>query len=239
MTRWLVVGAALALLVCGCGTATNGTDDTGGGADAGSDAASASDTGGPVDAGRDAASATDAIVDAARPDADIDAARGDAGMCVDGPPDPTRPSAGQCSACRPPSGTSSTTGMCLSDTDCNDATMGSNGRCVFGRIGTFCDYDTCFKDEDCAANEVCLCDGSSGGGNTCVPADCHVDADCGGGRSCSPTFGTCGHYFGFVGYRCHTAADTCTVDSDCTAPGYCAYDEVTAHWACSTAECVG
>ena len=241
MGRWLVtIGAALALLAVGCSQATTPGDSGTGSGDSGADGGVAlSDT------GIDAAALADTGVDAgpgpadAGTDAPNDAARGDAGMCVDLPPDPTRPTPVQCSACRPPSGTSSTTGGCMSDADCSDNTMGSNGRCVFGRIGTFCDYDTCFADTDCAAGEVCLCDGSSGGGNTCVPSNCRVDADCAGGRACSPTFGMCGHYSGFVAFRCHTATDACTVDADCAAPGYCAFDEITGHWACSMFECAG
>lgn len=231
MGRWLVLGAALALaLAAGCSESTTQTTDAATGDDAGDDAAT----------GDDAAAGDDAGDDAAAPnDADVDAARGDAGMCVDGLPDPHRPTPVQCLACRPPSGTTATSGMCLSDADCSDATMGANGRCVYGRIGTYCTYDTCFSDGDCATDEVCLCDTQNGGGNACVPADCHVDADCGASQGCSPTFGSCGHYSGFVGYRCHTAADTCTVDADCTAPGYCAYDELSGHWACSTSECAG
>ncbi len=118
---------------------------------------------------------------------------------------------------------------------------GDNGRCTYGRIGTFCNYDACFKDEDCAAGEVCLCDGSlagTGGGNACISADCHVDADC-GAFACSPTLGSCGHYTNFVAYRCHRATDTCTIDAECGVGGYCAFDEVLGHWQCSTAECAG
>jgi hypothetical protein len=235
MQQWLVLGAALALSsALGCSCSTTQSTDSGTGGD---DAATGTDGGGGVDAASegDAGTMSDGGTDAAtlRNDANVDAAREDGGMCVDGLPDPHRPVAGQCLACRPASGTTSTTGMCHSDADCVDATMGTNGRCTYGRIGTFCSYDTCFADGDCATDEVCLCDAQNGGGNTCVPADCHVDADCGGGLGCSPTFGTCGHYSGFVGYRCHTAADTCTIDADCPAPAYCAYDEITAHWACS------
>lgn len=230
MRQWhfgLVAMAILAGSVAGCGTA-EAPPDAATPADVGIDGPPIADVGTGHDGGLG--------VDAARPDA----ARGDAGMCVDLPPDPNREVAYACSACRPPTTTSSTNGTCHTDADCNDATMGSNGRCVYGRIGPHCDYDTCFADADCASNEACLCDGSDGGGNTCVPASCHVNADCTGGLDCSPTFGSCGLYSGYVGYRCHTATDTCTTDADCTGVGaYCAYDETSAHWACSSTQCAG
>ena len=166
----------------------------------------------------------------------------DAGMCMDFPAAPSRPVAIACSPCRPP--TMTTGGIppdCVTDADC---TAGANGRCSFGRFSTFCDYDTCFEDDDCAPTEVCLCDGSSsftGGGNTCIPAGCRTDSDC-GAFTCSPTLGSCGHYTNFQAYRCHTAADTCASDADCTAVGprgYCAFDDVAGHWACSARECAG
>lgn len=161
----------------------------------------------------------------------------DAGMCMDLPPAPTRPAEVVCSPCRPPGTTSSGGGGCASDADC---TAGDNGRCVFGRIGAFCSYDLCFRDADCAADEACLCDGSNngGGGNACVHAGCRTNNDCAPGLACSPTFGSCGHYSGFIGFECHTADDECTVDADCGG-GYCAFDPTLAHWACSMSECVG
>ena len=117
--------------------------------------------------------------------------------------------------------------------------MGENGRCGFGRIGAFCSYDTCFSDSDCAANEVCLCDGTGmgGGGNTCVVTSCRTNNDC-GGQTCSPTFGSCGHYTGVISFACHTTSDECTVDADCTG-GYCMFEPGVSHWVCSTSECVG
>lgn len=161
----------------------------------------------------------------------------DAGMCMDLPPAPTRPAEVVCSPCRPPGTTSSGGGECASDADC---TAGDNGRCVFGRIGAFCSYDLCFRDSDCAADEACLCDGSGlgGGGNACVHAGCRTNNDCGPGLACSPTFGSCGHYTGFIGFECHTASDECTEDAECGA-GYCAFDPALGRWACSISECVG
>jgi hypothetical protein len=233
----LVVVLSMALgmsfaLGCSCSTTTPATGDAGPRVDG----APSEDGGNDLDAADDGAIAVDAgsdatVDDASHPDT---GPRPDAGMCVDLPPDPTRPVAIQCSLCRPP-GPGGGTGACMTDADC---TAGDNGRCSFGRGGAFCDYDLCFGDEDCNADEVCLCDGSNSGGNTCVSAECHVDADCDGGFACSPTFGTCGHYSGFVAYRCHRATDACTTDADCAA-GYCAFDETAGHWQCSTSECAG
>lgn len=230
MKKMLGFLACLALAGAGCSSATQQPVDSGSGTDGGGTVdAAGSDAGGGDDVGTDAATIADAGHDAAP--------RTDAGMCVDDPPGTSRPAPVTCMACRPPGPSGGTGGTCATDADCNDTTMGSNGRCLFGRIGPYCSYDACFDDGDCQATEVCLCDGNDGA-NTCVPADCHVDADCGVGLACAPTLGTCGHYLGFVAYRCHTSSDECTVDSDCAA-GYCAFDETLGHWACSTAECVG
>ncbi len=217
--------------VGGCSSAHTETGDTGAGVDAALGDAAASDVGIEVDASADAAVADDS--------ATIDAApRPDAGMCEDLPADPTRPVAIQCSPCRTPGPGGGVGGACATDADC---TAGDNGRCSFGRIGAFCDYDLCFADADCAAAEVCLCDGASsgtGGGNVCIPAECHVDGDCGAGFACSPTLGSCGHHTNFVAYRCHRAGDECRTDGDC-AVGYCAFDETLGHWLCSSSECAG
>lgn len=162
----------------------------------------------------------------------------DAGMCMDLPPEPTRPAEVVCSPCRPPGASSSGgRGECTSDADC---TAGTNGRCGFGRAGTFCSYDECFRDADCDADQACLCDGSGigGGGNTCVQVGCRTNNDCDPGFACSPTFGSCGHYLGFIGFECHTGDDECTTDAECGA-GYCMFDPTLAHWTCSTSECAG
>ena len=159
----------------------------------------------------------------------------DGGMCMDLPPDPTRPAEVVCSPCRPPGSSGGGRGECASDADCM---AGMNGRCGFGRGGTFCSYDECFRDSDCEADEACLCD-SSGGGNACVGTGCRTNNDCEPGLACSPTFGSCGHYFGYIGFQCHTPSDECTVDADCGGTAYCAFDPAISHWVCSTAECVG
>ena len=129
--------------------------------------------------------------------------------------------------------------MCTKSSEC---TSGANGRCTSGRIGQYCSYDECFVDADCAAGAVCLCSAPDGTGNRCTQPGCQVDADC-PGSWCSPTFGTCGSYGGVTNYSCHTAADECVNDSDCTSNslggGYCMYDPQVTHWVCSTAFCAG
>jgi hypothetical protein len=72
-----------------------------------------------------------------------------------------------------------------------------------------------------------------------VAGNCRVDADCGAGGYCSPsslTF-TCGD--GLAGYYCHTKADLCIDDSDCTVmptiaaiPG-CVYSTTDSRWECN------
>ena len=125
----------------------------------------------------------------------------------------------------------------MGDADC---TSGMNGRCTSGgRLGPHCTYDTCFSDTDCDANQVCLCDGGDGGSNHCVTTTCRTNNDC-GGQTCSPTFGSCGGFVGVVSYACHTAADECTVDTDCSGAGaYCKFDPALSHWRCADDFCVG
>jgi hypothetical protein len=232
---------------CSCSTPSD-TDDAGRDAptidsadhDSGGLDSGGVDSGGEIDGGEsvDAAMNDVGLSDAPRPDAPLP----DGGMCTDLPADPTRPVAIQCSPCRPPGPVvvgGGGGGGCASDADC---TEGDNGRCRFGRIGPFCDYDTCFVDGDCENDELCLCDGSdsgTGGGNVCISAECRIDADCAGGFACSPTLGSCGHYTNFVAYRCHRADDECGSDADCDGLGYCAFDAAANHWACSSSECAG
>ena len=124
---------------------------------------------------------------------------------------------------------------CLWDGDC---TKGKNGRCSGTRLGLQCTYDACFVDGDCTSGAACLC---SGNGNYCGTGTCLSDATC-GGRGCSPTLDfVCGNYGGTRGYYCHTAADTCVDDTDCTegGAGFCGYDPAASHWSCSYSACAG
>lgn len=133
---------------------------------------------------------------------------------------------------------------CMTDADCTD---GANGRCGGnGHDGWYCTYDECFADADCGMGATCEC----GGGfrsdhNVCLSGACSTDADCGETGFCSPTQGSCGAYFGTIGYFCHTCDDECVNDSDCSnAAGdpwgsYCAYDDGVGHWRCSDSQCAG
>jgi hypothetical protein len=111
-------------------------------------------------------------------------------------------------------------GGCTTDSMC---TAGTNGRCLHPGGGPaadcFCTYDTCIHDTDCPAGQTCACHGApytDGVGNTCIKGKCRVDSDCGVGGYCSPSAGSsiCGD--SLLGYFCHTAADLCTDDSDCS-----------------------
>jgi len=186
-----------------------------------------------------------------RPDAGLSA---DAGWSVDGgsgsdagmicrPPTPERhrASADVCPMDRPffmieePSEPFWT---CTTHEECTD---GINGHCTGNSFhGYACSYDRCFSDAECD-NGPCACRGAGGGGtNHCLQGNCQTDADCGEGIACSPTLGMCGDYSGTIGYYCHTCDDECTDDADCGgAPSYCAYNELSGHWACQDSHCAG
>ena len=139
---------------------------------------------------------------------------------------------------------------CRSNAECKDK---PNGRCVqLGRRGWQCTYDHCFKDADCSgAHAVCYCrESKSVYPHQCLPSgNCRVDSDCAGGKGfCSPTYGSCGYYDGLQGYFCHTPADECVDDDECTKkskdskeviPGTCRYEESVGHWRCGYGECAG
>lgn len=140
--------------------------------------------------------------------------------------------------------------QCTSHAECN---KGKNGRCSGnGHDGWRCTYDFCDGDIDCGGGtNVCECEGGfRSDNNVCLSQNgCATDRDCGpaGYGWCSPTLGACGHYSKTESYQCHTPADECVDDSDCTengtgpfgGPGYCAYDSTVGHWKCSTSECAG
>ncbi len=246
--RALILIGLVASVTAGCFTQTITPGFDSGNRDAGTDAVTSdggSDARPPSDAGLDTNARDSGTIDAG-PDATIDlgtfdSARPDAGMCMDPRPEPSRRVAWECSSCRPPGPGPITGGVCDTDADCTDASIGTNGRCVYARIGGVCSYDECFTDSDCELTELCACDGASGGGNTCLSSNCRVDSDC-GAYTCAPTLGGCGHYTPPVAYYCHTATDSCYSDADCAGAGlrgYCAYNGSTGSWACSTSECAG
>jgi len=133
---------------------------------------------------------------------------------------------------------------CSSDADC---TMDESGRCNGNSHDSWqCTYDACFADSDCSADSACECGGGfRADNNVCVTGNCRTDGDCASGF-CSPTRGSCGDYFGTVGWFCHTCEDTCVNDADCVgldggsfgAP-YCAFDPVSGRWGCQNTHCVG
>jgi hypothetical protein len=133
---------------------------------------------------------------------------------------------------------------CGVDSDCS---AGTNGRCFSpnGPIAacspTSCSYDQCSSDADCPAGVPCECRPSGGDSeaNLCVGGgNCAVDADCGPHGYCSP--GSATDYCSTPIYFCHTFADTCMDDNDCSpsVSGYsrtCNYDAQGGHFACSEA----
>lgn len=139
---------------------------------------------------------------------------------------------------------------CATDADCTQKT---NGRCFIERGGARCSYDSCFSDAECTGLAgdkslwMCQCRESaqSLAVNSCKKGNCRTDADC-NGNYCSPSFGTCGHMGGVVGYFCHSRKDECVDDSDCKSKddksphdGACRYIEEVGHFKCSTSECMG
>jgi hypothetical protein len=161
-----------------------------------------------------------------------------------------RPTAPICPSDRPAAGCSVQFpgALCHLDSDC---TAGTNGRCSGnGHDGCNCTYDTCTSDANCPSGTLCACRNPSRndqGANVCLPSNCRVDADCGPGGYCSPSFDPgCGAYSGVTGWFCHTAADTCTNDSDCTGQdfgftegNYCGFFPQVGHWQCAATTCVG
>jgi hypothetical protein len=131
-------------------------------------------------------------------------------------------------------------GGCSKDSDC---TSGTDGRCIQPTTGAVvsctCTYDACKDDAACVAGQTCACHGSPythGDGNTCVQGNCRVDSDCGAGGYCSPAdnTSTCGS---LLGYYCHTSADQCLDDTDCTGGAgepVCTYVPSAGHWECKT-----
>jgi hypothetical protein len=102
-----------------------------------------------------------------------------------------------------------------------------------------CSPDECLTDSDCPRGSACACANQFGPNsdrtNSCIPSQCRVDADCGREVGiCSPGYAGCGM---FLGYYCHTPADTCITDADCcdhSAP-HCNYVPMLGHFACQSA----
>jgi len=122
--------------------------------------------------------------------------------------------------------------FCSSHSECAE---GNNGRC--SSDGVECTYDECFVDEDCQPGALCDCAGGRDTSHRCLPVECRSDRDCTGGMGCSPSPAVeCP--VPVVGYYCHTAADECAVDGDCSGPlAYCAFNPSSRAWVCATQTC--
>jgi hypothetical protein len=125
-------------------------------------------------------------------------------------------------------------GECNSEADC---TAGANGRCGYWSFGPplygMCSYDECFSDSDCDAGLPCECRRYDAGANMCAYAgNCRIDSDCSPGGFCSPSGSL---EWCEPEYFCHTSADTCVNDSDCSGTyGGCNFDSKSGHWDCAS-----
>jgi hypothetical protein len=130
--------------------------------------------------------------------------------------------------------------------DCHvhtDCTAMPRGRCIlvptnppYDPGGTRCVYDQCTTDMQCGPGP-CQCGDVA---NSCLAGNCHVDSDCGNGGYCSPEIDPCQGFT--LGYYCHTPADTCIDDTDCTntppiGRGSCQFDGDAGSWQCDPALC--
>jgi hypothetical protein len=122
--------------------------------------------------------------------------------------------------------------VCDSHSDCSD---GENGRCQ--PFGYECSYDACFRDADCALNEICDCAGGPRGSHRCLVTECLTDSDCPGAAWCSPSRAVeCTNLSDVVGYYCHSGGDECVTDGDCGL-GWCVFDDTLTHFRCSDSAC--
>ncbi|GAC1561658.1 MAG: hypothetical protein NVS3B10_19370 [Polyangiales bacterium] len=100
-------------------------------------------------------------------------------------------------------------------------------------------------DADCGSAGVCACRlATVAESNVCFRGNCRTDADC-KASWCSPSgvdvSSSCpGLPIGTVGYFCHSAADACVDDADCTGVGEsCAFDPDLVHFRCFQLRCRG
>jgi hypothetical protein len=157
-----------------------------------------------------------------------------------------RAMASPCTAARTPANAGNAQGSCQMDADC---TKGMNGRCVaFLGQASHCSYDDCAVDKDCGSASVCDCRNLANfDANTCFHGTCVVDADC-AGSYCSPSavgIGpdcSTGIALGSFGFFCHTPADECVDDTDCSSMAddkACIFEVDKMHWACHQLACTG
>ncbi|UQA59779.1 ferritin-like domain-containing protein [Polyangium aurulentum] len=140
---------------------------------------------------------------------------------------------------------------CRADADCKS---GPNGRCTsgIGQVGTYCSCTyACEKDEDCGADEVCVCRGTgtlSAPHSVCAKAACKVDADCPESSCGLSVFNNGCHEQ--VSLACRTKADACHTDAEChgragaRGGGACVVrgvgtrDAASLQWECGYRSCV-
>jgi hypothetical protein len=134
---------------------------------------------------------------------------------------------------------------CKANADCNKQ---QGGRCTIKTCGpggpacepqgTVCAYDACSTDFDCMGSSgVCDCGSGPGSTNRCIDdSGCRTDKDCGSNGYCSPSKDACDSLIG--GYYCHSTADQCVNDSDCTGSNFgssCTYENN--RWECAQLAC--
>jgi hypothetical protein len=241
------LGAIVAVVaVWACGGATFTSVD-GGGGDGGSSSSSGSSGSSSGSSGSSGSGSGSSSGSSGSSGSSSGASSGSSGSSSGGVqrvPVNHRPSDAQCFT-TPPAGTCNTQGgtpgNCSKDANCM-ADGGTNGRCVEtggGVLYCSCTYDTCSGDSACPTGETCACHQSpytNNQGNTCVQGNCRVDSDCGTNGYCSPADNTmsCGS---LLGYYCHTSADQCIDDSDCSSmSGFqvCTYVATSSRWECKT-----
>lgn len=103
---------------------------------------------------------------------------------------------------------------CETDTDCWGTQL-CMSRISGNRADCGCE-PTCRTDDDCAADEACLCTGTVSAFQSprCVPAGCRTDADCDSGE-CGLTTVELGCDGLGIALACRTASDECRVGADC------------------------
>jgi hypothetical protein len=96
-------------------------------------------------------------------------------------------------------------GYCREGSACDQGFGGQSGSCASG----------CGTDADCGPGYICLCDGSTHGGE-CVRSSCGTDEDCVSGMVCASLGG-----FDEYSFSCTTAQDECATSADCNDSESC------------------
>jgi hypothetical protein len=117
-------------------------------------------------------------------------------------------------------------GVCSSNADCNDAPYGACGYPADITAVCDCNYG-CMTDADCGPGRVCMC-APVDEGTLCIEAECQTDADCDPGYRCALSPGAL-WYGQRASQHCHSAADECLGDADCT-DGLCLWHDE--RWEC-------